>query len=187
MSKFLTVSLVIVAFVAGTGFGFYLAPEYALLNQSSSAMGGTAKPLSDQQFLDGMIAHHEVALDLARQAKRQSKRDEILKLADVVLAVDTEEIAGLYTWKQQWFQNTRKVSGKEISTIALGSYDAKFDLRLLNALITHHVDAIAMAKKLRASTTRNELLDLADAVIEGKTKQIAQFEQWRSEWYGNNN
>ncbi len=184
MSRPLAVSLILVAFFLGTGFGFFVTPEYSALGAGGAmdAMGGEAADrLSDLRFLNGLIRHHEQAIDLARQAGSASTRPEIQALAEAIVTGMPARIDELYGWKRSWYRDSRRVQGQRLP---LGGADANFDLRFLNAMISHHEEAIAMARGIQRLSTRNDVLTLASEVIRLDTADIAQFEAWRQLWYG---
>jgi uncharacterized protein (DUF305 family) len=183
ISRFLTISLVIVAFVIGIGAGYLIAPEYAMAGYETKQMAdlGKADKYVDLRYLNAMIAHHGGAIILAQQAKEKTQRPEIKKLAEDILAGEPLAIAELYQWKKDWYKDIRKVGAKAVPN--LGEYDENFDLRFLNALITHHEEGIVMAKEIRLKSTRAQVLNNADAVIEFLTGGITMLKEWRTEWY----
>lgn len=181
MSRPLAISLILIAFFLGTGFGFFVTPEYAGLGLADPMAAGRADRFSDLRFLNGVIGHHEQAVELARQAKAASTRPEIRALADEVLAAMPTKIDELYAWKKQWYRDGRRMAAE---ALALGTADASFDLRTLNAMIAHHREAIEMAHGILKISTRNEILTLASEVIRIDTAELAQFEAWRAAWYG---
>lgn len=83
ISRFLTISLIIIAFVLGIGTGYLVAPEYSMSGYQSEQMVdlGKADKYVDLRYLNAMIAHHGGAMLLAEQAKEKTKRPEIKKLA----------------------------------------------------------------------------------------------------------
>ncbi len=184
MTKALTLSTVVVAFVLGMTTGFILSPEYAIrMSDKKTAMVelGKADKFIDLRYIDGVIAHHLNAIYMARQAETNSQRKEIKELAKEIIAVDTKSIEELYSWKKSWFDNTKQITRYE--KINLGAYDEKFDLRFLNALIAHHEDAIEAAKEIRTKSQRNEILNLADAIIKNLSSGIDVLSGWRTNWY----
>lgn len=184
MSKTQTLSIITVAFILGIGTGFILSPEYATkMSAKKTAMVelGRADKFIDQRYIDGLIAHHLNAIYMARQAETNSQRKEIKELAKEIIAVDTKSIEELYGWKKTWFNNTKQITQYE--KINLGAYDEKFDLRFLNALITHHEEAIMTAKEIRTKSQRNEILNLADAIIKNLSSGVDTLSTWRTNWY----
>ncbi|TXG78792.1 DUF305 domain-containing protein [Candidatus Dojkabacteria bacterium] len=65
----------------------------------------------------------------------------------------------------------------------LGRADQLFDLRYLNAMITHHRGAVLLAEQA-AKSQRAEIRDLAAAIQTGEPKLIAELYQWKKDWYG---
>lgn len=183
MTKYLTISLVILALLAGIGIGYVITPQYADANmQSGHANGlGQADRSVDLRYLNAMISHHSLAMDLAEQAKNNSKRSEIIKLAEDILKHEPAAIDELYSWKKDWYNDKKR--SEKLDVPNLGSFDEKFDLRFLNALISHHREGIEMTKEIRLKSTRLEVLNNADEVeafLENSTEMLS---LWRSQWY----
>jgi uncharacterized protein (DUF305 family) len=65
----------------------------------------------------------------------------------------------------------------------LGPADENYDLRFIDAMIPHHTGAVEMAKEAQEKSTRPEIKQLADDIIEAQEQEIAQLKQWRSAWY----
>jgi len=65
----------------------------------------------------------------------------------------------------------------------LGAADGEYDLRFIDAMIPHHQGAIVMAEEALENSEREEIIALANAIIEAQEEEIAQMQQWRSEWY----
>lgn len=184
MSKPFSFSLIIIAFVLGLSTGFILSPEYATKMQSRGNQMvelGKADKFVDLRYIDNMIAHHLNAINMATQAKSISKRPEIVSLANDIITADEKGIKILYQQKQDWYKNTRQITNYE--KINLGSYDDNFDLRFLNALIAHHDEAITNAKEIRTKSNRNEILNLADKVIQSLSASKANLIDWHNNWY----
>ena len=179
---------VVIALFLGIGIGFSVTPEYAQMKaekQSPMMNIGKADKYVDLRFIDGMIAHHLAAIYLANQAKEQSKRPEVLALANTIIAVDTEGIVKLYAQKKSWFGNTKQIT--QYAKVQLGDADDQFDLRFINALVAHHEEAISVAREMQKKSTRTDVLNLAGSVITGLTEGIKTLEAWRGAWYGINN
>ena len=184
MTKTLTLSVIIIAFVLGMTTGFILSPEYAIrMSDKKTAMVelGKADKFIDLRYIDGVIAHHLNAIYMAKQAETSSQRKEIKELAKEIIAIDTKSIEELYGWKKTWFNNTKQITQYE--KINLGAYDEKFDLRFLNALIAHHEEAVVTAKEIRTKSQRNEILNLADAIIKNLSSGVEVLSDWRTNWY----
>jgi uncharacterized protein (DUF305 family) len=64
-----------------------------------------------------------------------------------------------------------------------GTYDEKYDLRFLNALIAHHESGLVMTKEIKSKSSRTEILNNADAVDTFLTTTLQVFKDWRKQWY----
>lgn len=181
LSFSLSLSCMLLAGIFGIGIGYYLTPEYQFsLYEKNSMNLGRPDRLLDLRYINAMIAHHRGAMLLAEQA-RISEREEVRSLAEIILRDEPKAIEELYSWKKVWYRDVRKVIDPIVPK--LGSYDATFDLRFLNAMIAHHESGILMTKDVRLKSSRSEVLDNADAVEAFLKKGINMLSEWRSAWY----
>lgn len=67
--------------------------------------------------------------------------------------------------------------------IDLGSADANFDLRFVDAMIPHHQGAVEMAKEAQQKSKRPEIKKLAADIINAQNQEIGEMKQWRKAWY----
>jgi hypothetical protein len=56
----------------------------------------------DLRFIDAMIPHHQGAIDMAEDLKKNTQRPELLKLADDIVTAQTAEIAQMREWRAAW-------------------------------------------------------------------------------------
>ena len=184
MLKEVNLGLLLVALLVGMGIGYWLTPEYQVQNSQMKKTHdlGAADQWVDLRYIDGMIAHHLSAIYLLEQAQQQTDRQEIKDLAAAVIAADTEGIEKLYAQKLEWYGDDRQVT--VFTKTNLGTKDEKFDLRLLNALLIHHQEAIDSAKEISTKSVRSEILNTASEVTQALTTNSEQLKLWRKEWYG---
>lgn len=181
ISLYLALSLMLVSGLVGIGVGYYLTPEYQLSMYDKNTMDlGAADRWLDQRYVNAMISHHRGAILLAEQAQ-QSKREEVRSLAADILKNEPVLIAELYAWKKEWYNDTRTV--RDPLSPKLGSPDATFDLRFLNALIAHHEAGVSMTKDARVKSSRVEVQNNADAVEQFLTTSGAMLKEWRKNWF----
>ena len=57
----------------------------------------------DQRFITAMVAHHEGAIAMAREAQTKAEHPEIKQLAEAIIKAQEAEVAQLKTWQEQWF------------------------------------------------------------------------------------
>jgi uncharacterized protein (DUF305 family) len=76
-----------------------------------SMMGGMMATLEgktgddfDKAFISEMIVHHQGAVDMAQSVLKQSKRPDLIKLANDIITAQNKEIKMMQDWQKAWFQ-----------------------------------------------------------------------------------
>jgi len=178
-----------------------------MMNHGSGMKHGMAMDLGpadanyDLRFIDAMIPHHQGAVKMANVAQQKSKRPEIKNLADEIIKAQNQEITQMKQWRTAWYP---KAGDKPMAydakmghmmamspqqkqammmSMDLGTTDAEFDLRFINAMIPHHEGAVVMAQDALQKSQYSEIKKLAQAIIEAQKGEIQQMEQWRKAWY----
>lgn len=182
ISTTLAISLMIVTSVLGWVAGYASTADYkvGMYDKTTMDLGRPDRTL-DLRYINAMIAHHRGAMLLAKQASTQTQRQEMKDLSVMILRDEPKAIAELYTWKKDWYGDTKQVKDPIVSN--LGTYDEKFDLRFLNALIAHHEAGLLMTKEIKTKSSRTEILNNADAVDTFLTTTLKLFKDWRTQWY----
>jgi uncharacterized protein (DUF305 family) len=157
----------------------------------------------DELFIDMMVPHHEGAVEMARIALERSQRPEIREMASAIVASQDAEISQMRAWRLEWFGSDQTPSMSEMPSMqempghgaaghgmdmqaevdALRNAGEPFDLAFIDAMIPHHQSAIEAAVMLRDSTRRQELIDMADAIIAEQQREIDLMVEWREMWY----
>lgn len=182
ISIYMTIGLIVVALLAGTGFGYYLTPEYkSTMYENTNMSLGLADRTFDLRYINAMIAHHRGAMLLAEQLSKNSSRPEMKTLAQNILADEPKAIDELYAWKKEWYGDTKKV--KDPIVVQLGPSGETFDLRFLNAMIAHHELGVEMTKETSLKSNRAEILDNANAVERFLKNGINALSGLRKDWY----
>lgn len=181
ISIYLSISFVIISFILGIGLGYSFTPQYSLSMYDKNIMDlGRADKWVDLRYINAMIAHHRGAMLIAKQAEK-STRPEVQNLAGEIQKNEPKAIEELYKQKKDWYGDAKKVKDPIVPN--LGTYNDTFDLRFLNALISHHENGLLMTKEVRLKSSRNEVLDNANAVEKFLTDSGAILKEWRKNWY----
>lgn len=165
-------------------------------------MGRTSQMMSniDRHFIEQMIPHHDDAIAMGHLALDNAEHQEIKDLGQNIISAQSAEIDQMRNWYQEWFKasvpDVFKSSGHGMGsgmmhggmmnddTDVESLRTAKpFDKAFIEEMIPHHQMAVMMAQMLKASTTRPEMKQLADNIIDAQTKEIEQMRNWYSQWY----
>ncbi len=135
---------------------------------------------SDEDFLAQMIPHHQEAIDTAEVILAKSENADLKALAQDIVEAQTAEIAQMETWGKEWFGTDFKASDDyeemmpELSKLEGEALDQAF----IEGMIEHHQMAVMMAMQLQMITERQELEDMADAIIEAQNAEIETMKGW---------
>lgn len=157
-------------------------------------MAGSATPMGsaeyDQTFIDGMVPHHQAAIDMAKVAQRKAEQAELKALADAIVKDQDGEIAQMKGWRKAWYGSETIPPGMGGHMMAgmdtdLAKLEASlpFDRAFIDAMIPHHQSAIDMAKEAQTRAKRQEIKDLAGRIIVAQQQEIDQMKAWRAQWY----
>lgn len=163
---------------------------------------GPADNTYDLRFIDGMIVHHQGAVEMAEEALAKSQRREILALAEAIIAAQADEIDLMNRWRNAWYPQAGPdpvmydpASGTSVPMSAeyiammkmsgdLGAGDEEFDLRFIEAMVPHHEGAVDMARDALEKSQRPELRALAEEIIATQQEEIDLMMSWKMLWYG---
>jgi uncharacterized protein (DUF305 family) len=178
-------------------------PDSSMPGHSSMSMDlGPKDEAFDLRFIDGMIPHHQGAVEMAQEALQKSNRPEIKQLAQSIIDAQDKEIAQMQDWRKTWYPTmadtpmmydagmghmmpmSSEMRQSMMMTGDLGAADDQFDLRFINAMIPHHQGAIDMANQAATNSERPEIKQLAQDIISSQQQEIDQMTQWRKDWYG---
>jgi uncharacterized protein (DUF305 family) len=161
----------------------------------------TASTDPDLRFLDGMIAHHQGAIDEARAIEPKARRPEVKQLAAEIIKAQGAEIRQMREWRRAWFPNAPQAAapsggmpmaggamggmphgGMPMGGTPAGAAPADPDLAFIEMMIPHHQAGVAMSREILDTTKRPELQQLARNIIRNQEREIAQMESWKGSW-----
>lgn len=131
---------------------------------------------SEREFLEGMIPHHQEAVDTAKDViARGGSTPEIKKLAEDIVVAQEKEVAMMKGWYQSWYgQAYVSKPGiytpmmRDLSSLSGASLDKVF----LEDMVMHHMGAVMMAQSVRPYIEHKEMTDLTKAIVETQTAEI---------------
>lgn len=162
--------------------------------QQTGHEGHGASPAAEQQarhgaapadiaFAQGMIPHHQQALDMARLAPQRAGSPEVRDLAARIEAAQGPEITTLTGWLRNWgapigdgghdhHGGMPGVMTADQMAALTASGGAEFDRLFLELMIAHHQGAVEMARTELAEGTDPAARELATSITTAQQSEI---------------
>lgn len=153
----------------------------------------TGKPL-EVTFLKHMTHHHQMSMDMAKLATTHTERKELNQLGLEIIAKESGDIQQMNRWLNEWHQEKPgEMADAPMMGMMMGrqnalrqARDAEFDRMFIDVMIHHHLGAIKMAEIVREKSENEVLKTFSGKIVDEKTQQINQLENWRKEWFPEN-
>ncbi|TFV79381.1 DUF305 domain-containing protein [Blastococcus sp. CT_GayMR19] len=166
-------------------------------NAGSSASQSAEFNDADVTFAQGMIVHHEGALEMAQMADGRAQDPRVLDLADRIEAAQDPEIQTMTSWLEDWDQPTSAEEsggmhmgggmdggmGMDMSGLEAAS-GAEFDRMWLEVMTEHHRGAVDMAETEIADGQNADAIALAEQIVESQSAEIEEMEALLTELGG---
>jgi uncharacterized protein (DUF305 family) len=136
---------------------------------------------ADVMFAQGMIPHHQQAVEMANLAGTRAADPEVKQLAAQIKAAQDPEINTLTGWLQSWGKPTAMAGGHSMSgmmteadmTMLKAATGKDFDRMFAQMMITHHNGAIQMARDEQTNGKNAAAKALAKTIAEGQQAEVA--------------
>lgn len=164
--------------------GMHRMPDGTLMGNMAendkTMMGGHMMNMtveSEREFIEGMIPHHQEAVDTAKEVtERGGSTPEIKELVQNIVIAQEKEIAEMKKWYQDWYGETYQDTGnyepmmRELETLS----GAELDRVFLEDMIAHHMGAIMMAQSVQPYIEHVEITTLTEAIMKTQSDEIAE-------------
>ena len=162
-----------------------VVPTAAAGSMAGMDQGGVSVPF-DAMFIDGMIVHHQGAIDMAKDAQAKATKPEIKQLAEAILKTQQAEIDQMKAWRKEWYPDLKDTGGMMINMGQMSVKDGPelYDVRFVAAMIPHHEGALAMANEALSKAKKPEIKTLATDIIKAQSAEVRQMTQWYQAWTG---
>jgi uncharacterized protein (DUF305 family) len=140
---------------------------------------------ADVDFAQGMIPHHQQAVEMAEQAEGRAESSEVIDLAERIKAAQDPEIELMTGWLEDWGQEMPE--GMDHSDMAGMMSDddmamledasgAEFDEMFLTMMIEHHEGAIEQAETELDDGQNADAKELAQTIIDTQQAEIEEMQ-----------
>jgi uncharacterized protein (DUF305 family) len=167
----------------------------------------------DLLFLDAMIPHHQMAVEMAMVARERAEHPELREFADNVISVQQAEIDTMREWRESWYSYvpplteqqlidgmTAKLSdspgvgapagvdemGMEHMVADMTELCATaddFDLAFIDLMLGHHSSAIVLGQEAFNRAVHPETREMGSTIAIAQQFEVDQMLTWRELWY----
>jgi uncharacterized protein (DUF305 family) len=135
---------------------------------------------SEREFIEGMIPHHQEAIDTANEViERGGSTPEIKQLVEDIVVAQKAEIAEMKQWYEDWYGEPYADNGEYIPMMREleNLSGAELDRVFLEDMIGHHMGAIMMARSVQPYIEHDEIAELTQNIVSSQSTEIAQMRQ----------
>ncbi len=157
-------------------------------DSGKDAASGGDHNSADVAFAQGMIPHHEQAIEMAELAGTRAAHPQVKALATQIEAAQDPEIKQMTTWLKSWGEPTAAPQGhsttggghsvagmmSDADMAKLAGLSGKdFDRMFLTMMTAHHNGAIEMARTEQKDGRYAAGKKLAANIIKGQSAEVA--------------
>lgn len=156
---------------------------------SSPSSSAAAHNAQDVSFAQGMIPHHQQALEMAKLASGRASSAKVKGLASRIEKAQDPEIRTMSGWLRSWGETVPSampgmdhsahsgmagmMDSKDMARLEKAS-GAEFDTMFLTMMIEHHKGAVEMAGTEKAKGAFGPATSMAGDIATGQTAEITE-------------
>jgi uncharacterized protein (DUF305 family) len=196
MKHFLKLTIVaafaLTAPLIGSSFAQMGDMQMGSMGKSMGALEKATGKTFEIYWMSQMIAHHNIAVDMANFVLKNGKDAKVKKAAQEIVKVQSLEVKQMTGWLKSWYNAKSDAAQMKLMAtdmqpmvdasqgkmpghdVVMGDPDKNF----LENMIPHHQSAVDMAKLALKKALRPELKKFAQGVITVQSKEIMQYQTW---------
>lgn len=134
-------------------------------------------PASDVDYIDNLVPHHEMALQMADAELARGASADVKEMAQQMKTAQQEEIAMLRTIRQRVAGSDRIAAMRDphveldIEELDASSGSAA-DVIFLENMIPHHAGAVSLSHRALDNLTDPQLIEMANMTIVVQTREM---------------
>ncbi|MET3952638.1 DUF305 domain-containing protein [Arthrobacter sp. UYEF36] len=156
------------------------------MRSSSAPAAATEHNEADTMFAQGMIPHHEQAVEMSEMMlKKQGMDARITALATKIKAAQAPEIEQMTGWLKAWNEPAQMASGHGMGDGMMGDDDlSKLEAAqgteaaklFLTGMIAHHQGAVMMAQTEISQGKNAEAIQLSKDIVTAQEAEIKEMQ-----------
>lgn len=167
---------------------------------------------AEVRFLEGMIDHHQLALDMANDCLAKASTESVTTLCQMIIDAQSSEIEQMREWLLAWYNIEYRPISMYNPSDDMGGMDhgdmqmdepvvdppmmmgmmagldrlegLDYEIAWLESMIDHHDDALHMSERVLERAEHEELRTLAENIIAAQSAEIAMMEAMIAELMG---
>jgi uncharacterized protein (DUF305 family) len=172
-----------------------------LLTSTALAAAGNRAERAELRFLEGMMDHHQMAVDMANDCLKKATDQPLLTLCQNIIVAQSAEIKQMQSWLKDWYgvdyapmpMKMERMPGMAMPdpTMSMGMMAGlnsltgrDYEAAWVESMIDHHDDALHMADRLLKQVEHDELRDFATTIIKDQAAEIQMMEALLDQWVG---
>lgn len=167
--------------VSNKKVGHHVMSDGTIMKDGDTHMHDSMMVSNDEEFLRGMIPHHEEAVLTSKIVlEKGGTFPEIKTLAENIIVAQEKEIQDMKSWYKEITGNEYKDSGnyepmmRDLSNLSKEELDKTF----LEDMIVHHMGAIMMAEQAIKFSKNENVLNLSEEIINSQKQEIIQMREF---------
>lgn len=201
--KFYTTAVLIVAALV-TGALAQHPAGHGDTNKKAQGAKTTDAPY-DLHYIDMMIEHHQMGINMAKMAQNKASHAELKDLATKMVEDQQKDSDQLQKWRDEWYAGQPKsdhmnmpgmsksdhakmkgMSGMNMQQMDMSKLEAAsgndFDLMFIDMIVPHHQMAIDMSRDALKKAQHAPLKSFARTTIDKQQKEKTQLSKRRAAW-----
>jgi uncharacterized protein (DUF305 family) len=148
---------------------------------------------AELRFLEGMMDHHQMALDMANDCLQKAQDETLRTLCQNVIDAQSAEITQMQGWLKDWYgveyapmpMDTNSMPGMSMPDpqmmmgmmAGLNQLEGRaYEIAWIESMIDHHDDALHMAERILRQVVHDDLRTLANNIIKDQAAEIHMME-----------
>ncbi len=140
-------------------------------------------------FMEDMIDHHMMAIQMAELCLAKAVHPELETLCQQIITAQQSEIDTLQGWLRDWYDARYEpapmsLADQNMMDRLAALNGTEFEIAFMTQMIKHHRRAIVESSVCLKRAYHDDLVSMCEDIIAAQSAEIVQMRTWLCEWYG---